>query len=221
MGKIIDKGEEAAPFDGEPASVRLLTGEGHGLYSESRSRFISRAVPVTTVEEAMTVIDEERRRYHDARHCCWAYVVGIEDRNERCNDDGEPSSTAGRPILGRIRALGLTNVVVTVVRYFGGKLLGTSGLIVAYRTAAEAALADAPQEERLLRRSLSLRFPYDRINPVMMLLRDHDAETVDLTSDTHGYILRILVSESRLEDFTRDAERLYDLKLEREEGLIV
>ena len=107
----------AAMSDETPiTSYRSLTGEGAGLYSELRSRFISRAVPVTSVEEAMAVVEEERAKYHDARHCCWAYVVGIREREERCNDDGEPSSTAGKPILGRIHALELTNVVVTVVR---------------------------------------------------------------------------------------------------------
>ena len=205
----------AAMSDETPiTSYRSLTGEGTGLYSELRSRFISRAVPVTSVEEAMAVVEEERAKYHDARHCCWAYVVGIREREERCNDDGEPSSTAGKPILGRIHALELTNVVVTVVRYFGGKLLGTSGLIVAYREAARLALEDAPIEETLLRTTLTLRFPYDRINPVMMLLRDHEVETLDSTSDLERYIWQVAVEDARLPLFLEAARSLYYLRME-------
>lgn len=195
-------------------SYRSLTGEGVGLYSELRSRFISRAVPVTSVEEAMAVVEEERAKYHDARHCCWAYVVGIREREERCSDDGEPSSTAGKPILGRIHALELTNVVVTVVRYFGGKLLGTSGLIVAYREAARLALDDAPIEETLLTTELTLRFPYERINPVMMLLRDYEVETLDSTSDLEGYIWQVAVEDARLPLFLEAARSLYYLRMD-------
>lgn len=198
-------------------SYRSPSGEGAGQYTELRSRFISRAVPVETVEEAMAVIEEERSKYHDARHCCWAYVVGIKEREERCSDDGEPSSTAGKPILGRIHAMELTNVVVTVVRYFGGKLLGTSGLIVAYRTAAELALSDAPIEETILRTPLTLRFPYDQINPIMMLLRDYEAETLDSTSDLEGYIWHITVEDARLDDFRAAAATHYYLTLDEEE----
>ena len=198
-------------------SYRSLTAEGAGLYTELRSRFISRAVPVETVEEAMAVIEEERTKYHDARHCCWAYVVGIREREERCSDDGEPSSTAGKPILGRIHALGLTGVVVTVVRYFGGKLLGTSGLIVAYRTAAELALTDAPHKETILTTQLALRFPYDKINPVMMLLRDYEVETIDSTSDLEGYIWQVAVEDARLPLFLEAAKLHYYLRIDQAE----
>lgn len=195
-------------------TYRILTGEGNGLYSELRSRFIAHAVPVTSVEEAMMVVELEREKYHDARHCCWAYVVGIRECEERCSDDGEPSSTAGKPILGRIHSLHLTNVVVTVVRYFGGKLLGTSGLIIAYRTAAEAALTDAPKEARRLRHEMTLRFPYDRINSIIMLMRDHAVETLHFTSDLEGYIYQVSVEDRHLREFLADAERHYYLTID-------
>jgi thymidylate synthase len=117
-------------------SYKTIKQVAEGYYTEKRSRFISYAIPVRTVEEVKEQLEKYRKQYYDARHVCWAYMLGPERQTFRANDDGEPSSTAGKPILGQINSNELTDLLIVVVRYFGGIELGTSGLIVAYRTAA-------------------------------------------------------------------------------------
>jgi len=129
---------------------------GEGYYTDKRSKFLAFAHHVESVEEAMDIIASTRKKYYDARHCCYAYMIGAEREEFRANDDGEPSSTAGKPILGQINSTDLTNILICVVRYFGGVKLGTSGLIVAYRTAAADAIAHAEIEERLIEEHLSV-----------------------------------------------------------------
>ena len=114
-------------------SYRTIQQVAEGYYTEKRSRFISYAIPVRTVEEVKEELDKYRKQYYDARHVCWAYMLGADRQTFRANDDGEPSSTAGKPILGQINSNELTDILIIVVRYFGGIELGTSGLIVAYR----------------------------------------------------------------------------------------
>ena len=120
-------------------SYKTIKQVAEGYYTEKRSRFISYAIPVRTVEEVKEQLEKYRKQYYDARHVCWAYMLGPERQTFRANDDGEPSSTAGKPILGQINSNELTDLLIVVVRYFGGIELGTSGLIVAYRTAAAEA----------------------------------------------------------------------------------
>ena len=122
-------------------SYKTIKQVAEGYYTEKRSRFISYAIPVRTVEEVKEQLEKYRKQYYDARHVCWAYMLGPERQTFRANDDGEPSSTAGKPILGQINSNELTDLLIVVVRYFGGIELGTSGLIVAYRTAAAEAIA--------------------------------------------------------------------------------
>ena len=131
-------------------SYWTLAEPSEGEYSEKRSKFLAYAYPVTTEEEALERVREVRTRYYDARHVCWAYRLGPTGEPYRANDDGEPSGTAGKPIHGILVSLGLTEVIVLVVRYFGGVKLGTSGLIEAYREAALAALTDTPRRECIL-----------------------------------------------------------------------
>ena len=135
------------------------------------SRFIAFAIPVQTVEEAREFIALYTNEYHDARHVCWAYMIGADRLTFLSTDNGEPSGTAGKPILGQINSLGLTNVVVIVVRYFGGIKLGTSGLIAAYREAAREALEDAGTVEGREMTTLSFTFPYLAMNSVMKLVK--------------------------------------------------
>lgn len=153
-------------------SYKTIAGMAEGYYSEKRSRFISYAIPVRTLEEVKGEIDKYRKRYYDARHVCWAYMLGADRQCFRANDDGEPSSTAGKPILGQINSNGLTDILIVVVRYFGGIELGTSGLIVAYRTAAAEAIAAAEIVERTVDVDITVAFEYPYLNGVMRIVKE-------------------------------------------------
>ncbi len=145
---------------------------GSGYYTEKRSKFLSFAHHVETVEEAMDIIASYRKKYYDARHCCYAYMLGAERNDFRANDDGEPSSTAGKPILGQINSHSLTDILIVVIRYYGGVNLGTGGLIVAYRTAAADAIDHAQIEERLVEETVTYEFTYPMMNGVMHIVKD-------------------------------------------------
>lgn len=143
-----------------------------GYYTEKRSRFISYAIPVRTVEEVKEQVENYRKQYYDARHVCWAYMLGSDRKTFRANDDGEPSSTAGKPILGQINSHELTDILIVVIRYFGGIELGTGGLIVAYRTAAAEAIAAATIEERTVDEDITVMFEYPYLNSVMRIVKE-------------------------------------------------
>lgn len=165
--------------------ARFLTipKTGEAVYREKMSRFLAFAVPVSSVEDAREVIALYANEYHDARHVCWAYMIGADRLTFLSSDNGEPSGTAGKPILGQINSIGLTDVVVIVVRYFGGIKLGTSGLISAYREAARMALDEAGTVEGREMASLSLTFPYLAMNEVMRLVKSYAAShPVTITS---------------------------------------
>lgn len=148
-----------------------ITGHYEAVFTEKRSKFLAFAWPVKTAAEAKEHVDALAREYYDARHVCWAYMLGPDRKDFRANDNGEPSGTAGKPILGQINSFGLTDVVVAVVRYFGGIKLGTSGLIVAYREAARLALEEADIIECHVTARLHFTFPYSAINEVMKIAR--------------------------------------------------
>ena len=162
---------------------KTISGTSEGAYSELRSKFLALAHPVTTVEEAMAVVEQYQKKFYDARHVCWAYMLGPEREVFRSNDNGEPSGTAGKPILGQINSFGLTDVVVMVVRYFGGVKLGTSGLIVAYRTAAAEALSNASIVVRTVDEDYTFSFEYPFMTAVMKVVREMDARIVSQTYD--------------------------------------
>lgn len=145
---------------------------GEGYYTEKRSKFLAFAHHVETVDEAMTIVAKYRKQYYDARHCCYAYMLGSDRSVFRANDDGEPSSTAGKPILGQINSHELTNILVVVVRYYGGVNLGTGGLIVAYRTAAADAIAHCKIESRLVEELITYQFTYPMMNGVMRIVKE-------------------------------------------------
>lgn len=154
-----------------------------GFYSEKRSKFLAFVHHVDSVDEAMAIVKEYRKKYYDARHCCYAYVLGSDRADFRANDDGEPSSTAGKPILGQLNRLELTDVLVVVIRYYGGVNLGTGGLIVAYRTATEDALSKAVIEEKFVEERITYRFTYPMINAVMRLVKETGARIVSQSFD--------------------------------------
>lgn len=160
-------------------TYKTITATSEGLYKEKMSKFLSFAVPCRTAEQALDIVKHYRNEYCDARHCCWAYMLGPERKDFRSNDDGEPSGTAGKPILGQINSFGLTNLVVIVVRYFGGIKLGTSGLIEAYRVAAQEALNIASTEEKLIEEELLVAFEYPLMGEVMRIVKEEGATVLE------------------------------------------
>lgn len=159
-------------------SYRTIKGISEGYYSEKRSRFISYAIPVRTVEDVKEALDKYKKQYYDARHICWAYMLGHAREEFRANDDGEPSSTAGKPILGQINSNELTDILIVVIRYFGGIELGTGGLIVAYRTAAAEAISAAEIEERTVDEDITVCFEYPFLNSIMRIVKEDGLEII-------------------------------------------
>lgn len=154
-----------------------------GFYSEKRSKFLAFAFHVTSEEEVKQCVAEFRKKYYDARHVCWAYMLGADRTDFRANDDGEPSSTAGKPILGQINKNELTDILIIVVRYYGGVNLGTSGLIVAYRTAAAEAIANAEIVSQFVEEEVVFDFPYIMMNDVMKIIKDMSPRIISQTYD--------------------------------------
>ena len=152
-----------------------IAAPSQGLYKEKMSKFLAFAEPCRTLDEAKTIVTRYRKEYFDARHVCWAYMLGADRTNFRSNDDGEPSGTAGKPILGQLNSFNLTDVCVVVVRYFGGIKLGTSGLIEAYRIAAQEALAAAQIEERIIEEQLTVHFEYPMMGEAMRIVKEEGA----------------------------------------------
>lgn len=162
---------------------KTIKDTSEGLYKEKMSKFISFAIPVSSSDEAKEIVKSYQKKYYDARHVCWAYMIGT-DRNEfYSNDNGEPSGTAGKPILGQINSFELTNILIIVVRYFGGIKLGTSGLIVAYKTAAADAIENGEIIECHEQARLAFTFPYLSMNGVMKLVKETGVNIVSQIFD--------------------------------------
>lgn len=162
---------------------KTIADISEGYYTEKRSKFLAFAHPVRTVDEVKELVAQYRKRYYDARHVCYAYMLGAERTEFRANDDGEPSSTAGKPILGQINSHELTDILIVVVRYYGGVNLGTSGLIVAYREAAADAIAHATVETRQVEELIRYTFAYPQMNDVMRIVKDMNPRIVSQTYD--------------------------------------
>ena len=170
-------------------SYTTITDIAEGTYSELRSKFLAFAIPVRTADEALDWVAQYQKEYFDARHVCWAYRLGADGQEYRSNDNGEPSGTAGKPILGQLISHDLSDVLVVVVRYFGGVKLGTSGLIVAYRTAASEALAAANKIERLVEQEMKLTFTYDHMNLVMRMVKDLSPRIISQDYTDNGSVM--------------------------------
>ena len=160
----------------------IKTG-GEGYYTEKRSKFLAFAHHVETVDEIKDLLAGYRKKYYDARHVCYAYMLGPERQNFRANDDGEPSSTAGKPILGQINSQELTDILIVVVRYYGGVNLGTSGLIVAYREAASDAIAHSEIKMRQIEEVITYTFAYPLMNDVMRIVKEMNPRILSQTYD--------------------------------------
>lgn len=165
------------------SEYRTIAAPSEGVYREKMSRFLAFAFPVRSAVEARETIARVANEYHDARHVCWAYMIGADCKEYLSSDNGEPSGTAGKPILGQIRSAQLTNIVIAVVRYFGGIKLGTSGLIVAYREAARMAIEAAEIVIGHEMASISFTFPYQSMNAVMQLIKGSEAKVVSQEFD--------------------------------------
>ena len=158
---------------------RTIAAPAEGIYTEKRSKFIAIALPVRTVDEVKALLEEYQKKYYDARHVCYAYMLGPQRKDFRANDNGEPSGTAGKPILGQINSNELTDILIIVVRYFGGIKLGTSGLIVAYKAAASEALAAAEVVEKTVDECIRFWFEYPFMNDVMRVVKEEGPEIVE------------------------------------------
>ena len=177
---------------------KTISATSEGYYTEKRSKFLAFAHHVDTVDQVKDIIAGYRKKYYDARHVCYAYMLGPERQDFRANDDGEPSSTAGKPILGQINSNELTDILIVVVRYYGGVNLGTSGLIVAYREAAADAIAHATVETRQVEELVKYSFSYPQMNDVMRIVKDMNPRIISQTYDnTCEIVLSIRKSESQ------------------------
>jgi uncharacterized YigZ family protein len=161
-----------------------ISGKSQGIYKEKGSKFIALAYYVISEEQVKEVLQDLRREYYDARHHCFAYIIGFKSENWRANDDGEPSSTAGKPILGQITSRDLTNTLVVVIRYFGGTKLGVSGLINAYKAAASDALDNAEIILRTINDIIQVSFDYIVMNDIMKMIKDEDLQIVNQKFDS-------------------------------------
>lgn len=188
-------------------SYKSISQPSTGIYKELGSKFLSFAYPVANEEEVKEIIGTLRKEYHDARHHCFAYRIGAEGEHWRANDDGEPSSSAGKPILGQLLSFGVSDVLIVVVRYFGGTKLGVPGLIRAYRSAAADALSNADIVEKIAGREIGFTFEYLKMNDVMKLLRDFSAEILEQDFDNFCKI-RIRVRRGNYERLIAEISEL-------------
>ena len=164
-------------------TYKTITALAEGIYTEKRSKFIAMALPVRTLEEIKEHLEKYQKQYYDARHVCYAYMLGHERKDFRANDNGEPSGTAGKPILGQINSNELTDILIVVVRYFGGIKLGTSGLIQAYKAAAAEAIAAAEVIEKTVDDDVEVAFEYPFMNDVMRIVKEEEPQIVSQSYD--------------------------------------
>ena len=186
---------------------KTIATTSEGYYTEKRSKFLAFAHPVKTIDEVKDIIAGYRKKYYDARHVCYAYMLGPERLEFRANDDGEPSSTAGKPILGQINSNELTDILIVVVRYYGGVNLGTSGLIVAYREAAADAIAHCEVETRQVEEIVTYQFAYPMMNDVMRVVKDMAPRIVGQTYDNTCEI-RLSIRRSEAEQLRQRLAKL-------------
>ena len=194
---------------------------GEGIYSEKRSKFLAFAIPVQSTDDVKREVEAYQKKYYDARHVCYAYRLGERRELFRANDNGEPSGTAGKPILGQIDSRELTNVLVIVVRYFGGIKLGTSGLIVAYKAAAAEALDATEHIEKTINEEITLKFPYPLLNDVLRIVKEENPRIVEQVFDNEC-IVRLSIRLTRMTRLRERYEKLVidsrgDLRIVEEE----
>ncbi|MBQ6031773.1 MAG: YigZ family protein [Prevotella sp.] len=188
-------------------TYKTISTTGEGYYTEKRSKFLAFAHHVEMVEEVKEIVASYRKKYYDARHVCYAYMIGADRQTFRANDDGEPSSTAGKPILGQINSNELTDILIVVVRYYGGVNLGTSGLIVAYREAAADAISHTTIENRFVEEEIVYDFPYVMMNQVMKVIKEMNPRIVSQEYDNTCQI-RMRIRQSLAEQLQKRLDNL-------------
>ncbi len=193
-------------------SFKTIAAPSEGLFKDKGSKFFSFAFPVSNEIEIKEIIEATRKKYHDARHHCFAWMLGEEKLHFRVSDDGEPSNSAGKPILGQIQAKDLSNVIIIVVRYFGGTLLGVGGLIQAYKAAAKEALEAAHIIDKYIYRIYQFHFRYEKMNSVMKVLKDMQIDQFDQVFEMECS-LKVKVKRSVHEKFEKSFELSHDIEL--------
>ena len=192
-------------------TYKTIEGQSESVYTEKRSKFIAIAIPVRTLAEIKQYLEEYQKKYYDARHVCYAYMLGAERKDFRANDNGEPSGTAGKPILGQINSNELTDILVIVARYFGGIKLGTSGLIVAYRTAAAQAIAEATVIEKTVDQDVTVAFEYPFMNDVMRIVKEESPEILEQSYDMDCF-MRLRIRKSLMPRLRSRLEKVETLR---------
>lgn len=192
---------------------KTLEKASEGLFKEKGSKFLAFAHPVETLEMVKELLDGYRKTYYDARHVCYAYSLGTETAETRANDDGEPSGTAGRPILGEIQSVGLTNVLVVVVRYFGGILLGTGGLVQAYKAAAADALSQATVVERTVDVTFGIRFEYPFLDGVLRVVRQWEGRVLSQSWES-DCLMTVSVRKGSIDALQNALEKVETLRFD-------
>lgn len=192
-------------------TYKTIEGQSESVYTEKRSKFIAIAIPVRTLAEIKQYLEEYQKKYYDARHVCYAYMLGAERKDFRANDNGEPSGTAGKPILGQINSNELTDILVIVVRYFGGIKLGTSGLIVAYRTTAAQAIAEATVIEKTVDQDVTVAFEYPFMNDVMRIVKEESPEILEQSYDMDCF-MRLRIRKSLMPRLRSRLEKVETLR---------
>lgn len=184
----------------EPDTYKTIKQNTQGLFRDRGSKFLSFAFPVSNEDEIKQILENLRKDYHDARHHCYAWILGAQKENFRANDDGEPSGTGGRPVLGQIQKYELTDILIVVIRYFGGILLGTGGLINAYRSAAADAIEQAEIVTRTVDDLFEISFPFSAMNDVMKTVKEEMAEQLEQDFDTECRLM-VRLPRNRSERF--------------------
>ena len=193
-------------------TYKTITTKAEGIYKEKGSKFLSYAIPVSDKEEINLILKDYRNKYFDARHVCYAWMLGSDRTEFRANDDGEPSGTAGRPILGQINSHELTNILLIVVRYFGGILLGTSGLITAYKIASLDAINNAEIVEKTVDITINIQFDYLLLNDVMRIVKETNAQIFKQEFDNQ---CSLIIS------FPKNDENIIKSRLEKMNGVLI
>jgi len=192
---------------------KTIGQKSRGVYKEKGSKFLAFAYPVFTEEEIKEHLAELRKEYYDARHHCYAWKLGLDGNRYRANDDGEPSGTAGKPIYGQLLSHELTNILIVVVRYFGGTKLGTSGLIHAYKTAAKDAIENATVVELTVNATVEVKFDYGVMNEVMRIIKDENPQII--TQDFNlNCLMELSIRKSKTEMLVSKLKKLESVRIE-------
>lgn len=197
----------------QPDEYRTIKSLSEGQYSEKRSKFLAFALPVENVDEVRELVAQYQKKYYDARHACYAYMIGADRQTFRANDNGEPSGTAGKPILGQINSNELTNILIIVVRYFGGIKLGTSGLIQAYKAAAAEAISNAEIVTKTVDENLSVIYEFPMMNSVMKVIKDLNPKIISQGYET-DYTMTLQIRKGMIPELKSRLSKIDTLRFE-------